>query len=245
MSENQEIIVTKSYTPVAAKIRTDHENYKVTIGNNAIILKRDVDFGKYGKANRPSLLKSGAEKLLCMVGVETRFVIEKAVEDFGQEDKPPFFFYRVRCELYKDGVHITDGFGSANTNESACGRAVKYDLANQRLKLARKRAMIDATLMITSLSGAFYADLEDSTLDQVEVKDAASSVMKPNATINQKQIKRLFTLCSRNSVDTNTANEIIAKYGYQSSKDIQNKDYDSICNEIESHGIVDVEYSET
>lgn len=223
-----------NYEPVAAIVRTDHENYKLTIGNKQILLKRDTDFGKYGKANKPSLLKSGAEKVLMAYGVESRFILEQAVENFGDADTPPLFFYRFRCELWKGEQHITDGYGVANSNESACGRALKWDLANQRIKIAKKRAMVDACLMLAQISGMFTADMEDSTLEEQRFEDVARAVTRPDDLISAKQVKRLYTLCSRNSVDSDTAAKVIADAGYNSAKEIKQKDYDSICNKIES-----------
>ena len=224
-----------NYEPVAAIVRTDHENYRVTIGNTNLLLRRNIDFGRIPKAQRPSLYKSGAERILMAYGVESKFVLEKAVEEFGNADGAmPLFFYRFKCELYKGGQHITDGYGSANSNESACGRAVKADLANSVIKKAKKRSMVDACLMLAQLSGAFTADLEDSTLETTDFQDVARAVTRPDDLISAKQVKRLYTLCSRNSVDSDTAAKIISDAGYNSAKEIKQKDYDEICNKIES-----------
>lgn len=233
MSEETNAI--QSYTPVGAVVRTDHENYRVTIGNTNLLLRRNIDFGRIPKAQRPSLYKSGAERILMAYGVESKFVLEKAVEEFGNANGAmPLFFYRFKCELYKGGQHITDGYGSANSNESSCGRAVKADLANSVIKKAKKRAMVDACLMLAQLSGAFTADLEDSTLDTTDFQEVARAVTRPDDLISAKQVKRLYTLCSRNSVDSDIAAKIIADAGYSSAKEIKQKDYDAICNKIES-----------
>lgn len=233
MSEETNAI--QSYTPVGAVVRTDHENYRVTIGNTNLLLRRNIDFGRIPKAQRPSLYKSGAERILMAYGVESKFVLEKAVEEFGNTDGAmPLFFYRFKCELYKGGQHITDGYGSANSNETSCGRAVKADLANSVIKKAKKRSMVDACLMLAQLSGAFTADLEDSTLDITDFQEVARAVTRPDDLISAKQVKRLYTLCSRNSVDSDTAAKIIADAGYGSAKEIKQKDYDAICNKIES-----------
>lgn len=224
-----------NYEPVAAIVRTDHENYRVTIGNTNLLLRRNIDFGRIPKAQRPSLYKSGAERILMAYGVESKFVLEKAVEEFGNADGAmPLFFYRFKCELYKGGQHITDGYGSANSNEGSCGRAPKADLANSVIKKAKKRSMVDACLMLAQLSGAFTADLEDSTLETTDFQDVARAVTRPDDLISAKQVKRLYTLCSRNSVDSETAAKIISDAGYNSAKEIKQKDYDAICNKIES-----------
>lgn len=232
---SEEINAIQSYTPVGAVVRTDHENYRVTIGETNLLLRRNIDFGRIPKAQRPSLYKSGAERILMAYGVESKFVLEKAVEEFGNADGAmPLFFYRFKCELYKGGQHITDGYGSANSNEGSCGRAPKADLANSVIKKAKKRSMVDACLMLAQLSGAFTADLEDSTLDTTDFAKVAQSVTRPDDKISAKQVKRLYTLCTQNSVDSETAAKIIADAGYDSAKSILNRDYDEICNKIES-----------
>lgn len=233
MSEETNAI--QSYEPVGAIVRTDHENYRVTIGDKQLLLRRNIDFGRIPKAQRPSLFKSGAERILMAYGVESRYVLEKAIEDFGDADHAPLFFYRFKCELYKNGQHITDGYGSANSNEGSCGRAPKADLANSVIKKAKKRSMVDACLMLAQLSGAFTADLEDSTLDTTDFQEVAKSVTRPDDVISAKQVKRLYTLCTRNSVDSDTAAKIISDAGYKTAKEIKQKDYDAICNKIESY----------
>lgn len=232
MSEETNAI--QSYTPVGAVVRTDHENYRVTIGETSLLLRRNIDFGRIPKAQRPSLYKSGAERILMAYGVESKFVLEKAVEEFGDADHATLFFYRFKCELYKNGQHITDGYGSANSNEGSCGRAPKADLANSVIKKAKKRSMVDACLMLAQLSGAFTADLEDSAIETSDFAKVAQSVTRPDDKISAKQVKRLYTLCTQNSVDSETAAKIIADAGYDSAKSILNRDYDSICNKIES-----------
>lgn len=231
---NEAIIRTDgvSLTPCIAK--TDHENYRLSIGSKSILLRRNVDFGRYGKANKPTILKSGAEKILLEYGITTKFFIENAVEHFGEDGSAPFFFYRVRGEFWKGDTLITTTVASANSNESACGRASKFDVANQRLKIARKRALVDGAILIAGIGGLFTADLEDSTLDTTDFAKVAQSVTRPDDKISAKQVKRLYTLCTQNSVDSETAAKIIADAGYDSAKSILNRDYDSICNKIES-----------
>lgn len=231
---NEAIIRTDgvSLTPCIAK--TDHENYRLSIGSKSILLRRNVDFGRYGKANKPTILKSGAEKILLEYGITTKFFIENAVEHFGEDGSAPFFFYRVRGEFWKGDTLITTTVASANSNESACGRASKFDVANQRLKIARKRSLVDGAILIAGLGGLFTADLEDSTLDTTDFAKVAQSVTRPDDKISTKQVKRLYTLCTQNSVDSETAAKIIADAGYSSAKEIKQKDYDAICNKIES-----------
>lgn len=174
------------------------------------------------------------KKILLEYGITTKFFIENAVEHFGEDGSAPFFFYRVRGEFWKGDRLITTTVASANSNESACGRASKFDVANQRLKIARKRALVDGAILIAGIGGLFTADLEDSTLDTTDFAKVAQSVTRPDDKISAKQVKRLYTLCTQNSVDSEVAAKIIADAGYKTAKDILNRDYDEICNKIES-----------
>lgn len=231
---SEELVKSNSVELQPCTAKTDHENYRLTIGSKSILLRRNTEFGKYGKASKPSLLKAGAEKILLEYGITTKFFIENAVENFGADGSVPFFFYRVRGEFWKGNTLITTTVASANSNETACGRASKFDVANQRLKIARKRALVDGAILIAGIGGLFTADMEDSSLDNSDFAIVAKSVTKPDDKISAKQVKRLYTLCTQNSVDSETAAKIIADAGYGSAKEILNRDYDNICNKIES-----------
>ena len=231
---SEELVKSSGVELQPCSAKTDHENYRLNIGNKSILLRRNVDFGRYGKAAKPTILKSGAEKILLEYGITTKFFIENAVEHFGEDGSAPFFFYRIRGEFWKGDTLITTTVASANSNETACGRASKFDVANQRIKIARKRALVDGAILIAGLGGLFTADLEDSNLETSDFQEVAKSVVKPTEKISAKQVKRLYTLCTQNSVDSETAAKIIADAGYKSAKEILNRDYDSICNKIES-----------
>nr|DAH55529.1 MAG TPA: hypothetical protein [Bacteriophage sp.] len=231
-----EEIVKSANTVQPCVARTDHENYRLTIGGSgkSILLRRGTDFGKFGRSKSPTLLKAGAEKILLEYGITTKFFVENAVEHFGEDGSSPFFFYRIRGEFWKGDTLITTTLASANSRESACGRASAFDVANQRIKVCRKRALVDGAILIAGIAGIFTADLEDSNLETSDFQEVAKSVVKPTEKISAKQVKRLYTLCTQNSVDSETAAKIIADAGYDSAKSILNRDYDSICNKIES-----------
>lgn len=150
-------------------------------------LKREHDFGVIPGTSKPTLLKPGAEKILMMFGLTSEYEFLDKVEDFTKG----FFSYSVKCILTKNGNKITEGVGHCNTYEGKYRwRWVKenevppnidrdtlmnrwnkteyrienddpFTLANTVLKMAKKRAQIDATLTVASLSEVFTQDLED------------------------------------------------------------------------------------
>lgn len=89
----------------------------------------DHDFGKVpGAGEKPTLLKPGAEKLVTFFGLAPVFVAERVTENFGDDGTEPLFFYRYRCELYRNGNLVGSGIGSCNSRES------KYRYRNEARK---------------------------------------------------------------------------------------------------------------
>lgn len=149
-------------------------------------LKKGHDYDVIPGTNKPTLLKPGAEKILMMFGITSEYEVVSSVEDW----KNGVFAYTVRCILSKNGNKITEGLGNCNSKEDKYRyRWVKaqdvpmgvdaetlksnqygklriendeiYSIVNTILKMAKKRAQIDATLTVASLSEVFTQDVED------------------------------------------------------------------------------------
>ena len=78
-------------------------------------MKENVDFGAIPGTTKKTLLKAGAEKLTTLFGLSTKFVDEKVVENFDDED--PFFYYRRKCQLWRGNLMIAEASGSCNSKE--------------------------------------------------------------------------------------------------------------------------------
>lgn len=120
-------------------------------------LKNGQDFGVVPGTQKPTLLKPGAEKIQMLMGVTSEYNVIDKVEDY----KEGYFDYTVKCVLYKSGMQLTEGLGSANTKESKYVSRDGFSMKNTVLKMAKKRAQVDATLTIASLSNVFTQDVED------------------------------------------------------------------------------------
>lgn len=120
-------------------------------------LKANQDYGIIPGTTKPTLLKPGAEKILMLMGLTSEFHVTERIQDYDKG----FFAFTVRCELYKNGQKITEGVGHCNTKEKKYVNQDAYTLANTCLKMAKKRAQIDATLTVASLSEVFTQDIED------------------------------------------------------------------------------------
>src|SRR5690554_2810435 len=123
-------------------------------------LRQNHDFGVIPGTPKPTLLKPGAEKLLMLLGLRSKFEIVESTRDFDKG----FFQYQVRCSLYKGDMLVTEGLGSCNNREKKYLKQDPYTIDNTVLKMAKKRALVDAALLVGSLSDIFTQDLEDMDL---------------------------------------------------------------------------------
>lgn len=129
-------------------------NFQTVVQNN---LKSGQDFGVIPGTNKPTLLKPGAEKIQMLFGVTSEYEEIERIQDYDKG----FFAYTIKCTLSKNGQKITEGMGHCNTKEKKYIKQDPFTLANTCLKMAKKRAQIDATLTIASLSEVFTQDMED------------------------------------------------------------------------------------
>lgn len=150
-------------------------------------LKEGHDFGEVPGTSKPTLLKPGGEKICMLFGLNPEYEFLQTTEDYDRE----FFSYNIRCTLFRNGQPVAQGVGSCNSKEKKYrfinvdeipenyigqseqiidryGRT-KYkinnpdicSLVNTILKMAKKRAFIDAVLQVASLSEVFTQDIED------------------------------------------------------------------------------------
>jgi uncharacterized protein (DUF3820 family) len=120
-------------------------------------VKPGHDIGIIPGTDKPTLLKPGAEKIVMMMGLSSRYEIMDKVEDYDKG----FFSYNVKCVLSRNDYDICEGVGNCNSRESKYVKTDPYSIANTILKMAKKRAYVDAALSVASLSDIFTQDLED------------------------------------------------------------------------------------
>ena len=224
----------------SASITSKRGNYEITTPSGiARELRRDVDFGSPKKANgepvfpKPILYKSGAEKIIRDYRMMDRYIVESATEDAENG----YFYYRVRCSLVaynpatgKEVVYC-EGLGCANTRESKNGNQSGFDGSNSALKKARKRAMVDAAISLAALSSIFTQDLENETFMQ-----GANEITKlgPDDAITTKQRRRIFAIADQHGMTQEQAKTWLTAQGFASTKDIKQKDYDHLCDLLET-----------
>lgn len=218
-----------SFDAACMPVKQYRGNYLVSpVGGAEFQLTRNTDFGVIPGTKQPSLYKSGAEKVCMSLGLCQHYTMESKIED----TENGVFFYTVRCDLVKiiNGSEyvITTSYGSGNTREKRCGRQSPFDGANSALKMAQKRALVGAAISLGGLSSAFTQDLENETF----LEDAESLFKgNPDDAITAKQVKYFYTITSRNGLTKQQSKAFLLDNGYNSAKEILNKDFDRLCEE--------------
>ena len=81
--------------------------------------------------------------------------------------------YVICCSLYKGDAKVGEGVGSCSSTESKYIRSPR-DSENTVLKMAKKRAFVDAVLTTLGLSDRFTQDVEDITGNKAVVDDSVA-----------------------------------------------------------------------
>ena len=226
--------------PEAASIVSRRGNYEISTPRGiSRTLVRDVDFGSPKKKDgepvfpKPILYKAGAEKIIRDYNLMDRYAVESCLEDAENG----YFYYRVKCSLVafnpatgQEAV-FTEGYGCANTRESKTGNQSGFDGANSALKKAKKRAMVDAAVSLGALSSMFTADLEDTAFMR-----GADEITKlgPDDAITTKQRRRIFAIADQHGMTQEQAKTWLTAQGFASTKDIKQRDYDHLCDMLET-----------
>ena len=124
----------------------------------ASVLVPNQDYGMIPGCRKPSLLKSGAEKLCSHYGYSTQISIIHRAEIYEKG----FVSYEVKVTVYSPSGSIhAEGVGAANSRERKFLKGDFFSQINTVLKMAKKRAYVDAILTATGASGIFTQDMED------------------------------------------------------------------------------------
>jgi len=105
-------------------------------------------------------------------------------------------------------------------------------------KVAEARALGTVIPGLQGLYGAEEMNIDEEQLEQEfevhkeEVEEqGAVEEQRVGSTITEKQAKRLFAIAQGKK---DIIKQVIAKYGYEHSRDIDKKDYQAICDEVEA-----------
>lgn len=138
------------------------------------VMKKDTHYGLIpGCGKKPALFKAGAEKLALACGFSPSFKVTQTMMPNEHRE------YQVECVLTHrpSGSFVANGYGSCTTMEGKY--RYRYgkehnnpaDYYNTCLKMAKKRAYVDAVLTATGASDIFTQDIEDMPVELRDKKD--------------------------------------------------------------------------
>lgn len=157
------------------------------------------DYGLIPGCQKPSLYKSGAEKLCDIYGFSKIVMVTNRVEDWEK----PFLHYEVKVRLINKRTEQveSEGIGNANSREKKFLKQDTYTLSNTILKMAKKRAFIDAVLSATRTSNYFTQDLEDLD-DTIPNRNKALPIVNG-------QLQKIYTLADEKQLSAEKAKQIL------------------------------------
>lgn len=120
----------------------------------------NIDYGFVTGCPKPMLFKSGAEKLCDIYGFTKQIEIMEKTENWENG----IFHYVVKAILInkRTGLIESEGIGACNSKEKKFASQDAYSIVNNVIKMAKKRAIVDATLAATRTSGIFAQDMENA-----------------------------------------------------------------------------------
>ncbi len=114
-------------------------------------LKRGTDYDRVGPGKKDTLLKPGAEKVCALLQLRAAFVKDtETMEMLPERDGTLAYVCHL---LTREGEIAAEGRGACEPSERPH--------VNVRVKIAMKRAMVDAVLRVAALSDYFTQDLDD------------------------------------------------------------------------------------
>jgi hypothetical protein len=165
---------------------------------------RDYGAIRGGDQNRKVLLKAGAERMCIAFGLRPSFTIIESTIDHtivntyankykgGDVTSQGMYRFTLKCELFRGDDLVGEGMGSCSTMES------KYisrprDCENTVLKMAKKRALVDAVVTTLSLSDRFSQDIEeDENADSMPVTSQPRREPPKNQEYLREKISGMF-----------------------------------------------------
>lgn len=210
------------------------------------VLVADIDYGNIPKTDKYCLFKSGAEKLCDLYGYGKRFeIISRDVDS-----EKPYFSYEIKAILfYNDtGQIAAEGVGCCNSKEKKYLKYAPFDTANIVLKMAKKRAFVDAVLTATRSSDVFSQDIVDDDREEKSEQAGNSKAtnrkreQKPSEKtekvqlLSSKQLDYIYSLMSQHRLSVEQVRrELRKRYQVNDSKELsreQASDFIKILKEL-------------
>lgn len=155
----------------AAKLRLEQIKSLVQDGT----LTDREDFGMIQGIGKPSLFKPGAQKIMALFGLASEVRnVQRHADGTGVN-----YCVTVTLRDKQTGGLESEGVGSCDSRERKYARQSAPDIDNTILKMARKRALIDAVLDATGASSIFTQDVEDMAIGDNHAPRPQSAPQRP------------------------------------------------------------------
>lgn len=183
----------------------------------------EIDYGVIPGCKKPSLYKAGAEKLCDIFGLSKHIEIINRLEDWDNR----IFHYEVKAILInKRTGHVeAEGIGCCNNKEKKYSSQDAYNVINTILKMAKKRALIDAVLTATRSSSVFTQDVEDySSVPETHIAPHSNqkeiNSLKP-VPVSKDQLMEILNIILYKKIPIETAKNLInERYKVDESKQL-------------------------
>ncbi|CAM3489531.1 hypothetical protein GCM10009865_32410 [Aeromicrobium ponti] len=178
------------------------------------VMVKGVDYGVVDGFSKPTLLKPGAEKLCDVFGFSKTVKVVNRIEQW----EAGIFAYEVKMILTRkdNGVIEAEGLGSCNSKEAAFQQQDAYTIVNTVLKMAKKRALIDAVLSATRSSGIFTQDIENFPTN--------SSIKGGDEPVTKRQLLKIHQIVAELKMRHEVAKELMQmKYQVDHSTKLSKK----------------------
>jgi hypothetical protein len=179
-----------------------------------------VDYGLIPGCQKPSLLKPGAEKLCDIYGFSKLITVSNRMEDWQEG----FFSYEVKATLInkRTGLVEAEGVGCCNSKEKKYRKQDGFSISNTILKMAKKRAIVDAVLSATRSSGIFSQDIEEYDFKGDNANGSPPLrvlPVQPDKLVSKKQLTDIFTLINAKQIPIDKAKSLMTqRYKFDESK---------------------------
>lgn len=229
------------------------------------VMQEGTHYGKVpGCGDKPVLLKAGAEKIAMTFRLSPTFEIVKTELPDGHRE------YEIKCLIAHATTNqfLGQGVGSCSTMEKKYryrwetgkdGKKLRVenpdiaDVYNTVLKMAKKRAQVDATLTVTACSDIFEQDLEEIDPSNYQDEQKKHPVQQPTrmqespakqgttggngSVISEAQGKRFYAIAKNAGLsDDDMKFHLQSEYGIASTRAILKTDYEALCKWAESAG---------
>lgn len=146
--------------------------------------------------------------------------------------------YRDRKEHYKKQGFTARKDDSGEWTWVKKERAENPDIADQYntvLKMAKKRAYVDAMISATAASDIFTQDIEEFSEPDHPAQPQQRNPRQSDGnfkTISEPQARRWRAIANKNGWTKAAQNKVLESSGYSRARDISPADYEGLCNAV-------------